>query len=676
MRMFLEPDDVETYEAVKELLTRRAGAWAREQGAVLDPFLVSVAMDFRNQSADGRLGRWTTALVQEFLLDWMPRYISAPATEVVTAPEALRTLMRYLADVELDDPMSDPLPQLETAITDASGQFQTAMSDQRDFGPAKFWAMTAIAAGVDASDNAAMRQFMFDLQNGRVEYDTEVLDEIMRRSVRPVEPAVQLPQLPVFLPPEDELADQANASKVVQQLRKFVEWLGTGRPLTGTGQVKLADARELVELLDTGDVMDTVIGDRTWRTSSSTELRNLSLLVEWAKKARLVRVVKDRLVPIAKAKPLLRDGLALWQRAFDTIPELGDVLFYRRHGFSGMFGEIVDEALPDILNSVYGMPELMPVIRLQEPAWLMCLENFRVDGSEHEMWRGSVYRDVQETLEALADLGAVELTTGIADPIFSLDLSPAPGAEPDPYSAEGMPADSRARIRVALEAGDTQLVRLTALGTYAVREQLLAQGRSAPLVGELSSATAAQLLGTIAEHYDRDGGRAEIDQWLAKNDASLDQLLDAVRRCQFRSRAAAMLHVLLVSQPDGNDLVQRLRTDRVLGPIAIQYLIDTGRLDRDDLSPSEGLAGMTEQFLQHLEIGGAEAARATLASAPNLTELAYAIENSGHPDTAGLAEFRTLVIEPALKANRRGLYAVPRGAYQPKPKRPKNKRKR
>jgi hypothetical protein len=116
-------------------LIRRAGLWAREHDLVLDPFVLSAAMDFRHQSVDGRLGRWTTALVQEFLLDWMPRRISARATDLAAAPEALRTFVRYLRDVELDDPTGTPLPELEAAITDAAGRFPAAMSDERTLRP-------------------------------------------------------------------------------------------------------------------------------------------------------------------------------------------------------------------------------------------------------------------------------------------------------------------------------------------------------------------------------------------------------------------------------------------------------------------------------------------------------------------------------------------------------------
>lgn len=72
-------------------------------------------------------------------------------------------------------------------------------------------------------------------------------------------------------------------SELVEQMRAFVAWVGAGRKLTQTGRVTMTDARVLVESLGTGDVLDPAIGDRVYRTTSSQELRNLTLVVEWAK---------------------------------------------------------------------------------------------------------------------------------------------------------------------------------------------------------------------------------------------------------------------------------------------------------------------------------------------------------------------------------------------------------
>ena len=46
----------------------------------------------------------------------------------------------------------------------------------------------------------------------------------------------------------------------------------------------------------------------------------------WAKKARVVRKQGTRLVPVAKARPLLADAEALWQRAFDAAFDLAEAV--------------------------------------------------------------------------------------------------------------------------------------------------------------------------------------------------------------------------------------------------------------------------------------------------------------------------------------------------------------
>jgi len=61
-------------------------------------------------------------------------------------------------------------------------------------------------------------------------------------------------QLPVRLAHAEELAAAAGRSKVTGQLRAFAQWLGpNGRALTPSGNIRPADARELITLLGTGD---------------------------------------------------------------------------------------------------------------------------------------------------------------------------------------------------------------------------------------------------------------------------------------------------------------------------------------------------------------------------------------------------------------------------------------
>ena len=112
--------------------------------------------------------------------------------------------------------------------------------------------------------------------------------------------------------------------------------------------------------------------------------------------------------------------------------------------------------------------------------------------------RGRVDNDVEHIFDAFEALGAVTTVQGVASEIFSMDLGDRTmlpsGIEP-PFEA-GQAAAPRERL-----ARSARLVALTPLGTRAMRQRMLAEGREAGLVGELSGATPAELLGTVAEHY-------------------------------------------------------------------------------------------------------------------------------------------------------------------------------
>jgi hypothetical protein len=680
MRMHFEPDEVEEFEAAKDLLLRRSSTWANQHGMAADSAILSAALDFRHDSIDGRLGFWTTSLVHEFLLTWMPRTLTITADEAADAPDTLCTLLRYLHHTDLADPTGDSVSVAETAVTTAESAFRREMSDERNFGLAKFWIMKARESGVDTTDDAAMRRFIDKVRTGTIPHDEDLLQHIVKRHVLepngPVERA--FPQPPQSLPPYEELVAAAEESPVVQRLRTFTEWVGSaGRPLTKTGQLTLADARDVSDLLGTKDVIDPMIGDRVFRTRSSTELAELTLIVEWAKKVRLVRVVKNRLVQIAKNRSLLRDGLALWNKAFDTVPDLREALLTpSSHGGTGPLFAVFADVVPDILNTLYGFCEPVPVVRMTESAWLACQEVFLIeDRDEQELWRRTVQRDLERTLRMLAELGAVELSAGHADPVFRTDLD----ADFDPGDGgPALPAEARERLRAAFapDAEPVELVRLTPLGTQGVHTSLIAQGRCAPLVGELANATPAQLLGVIAERYSRETGREEIAHWLAAHgDAGTPDLIDAVRGCSFRSRAAAMLDVLADAQPDRTTFLRRLRSDDALGPIAIQFLLTEGNLSHDDLTERDELLGLTEQLLQLFEIAGPEAARETLtAEGIDPQNMLSAALHSGHPNAIGLSELRTLVAEPLRYRER--LDTHPLAGVSRSTRRPKQKRKR
>ena len=106
--------------------------------------------------------------------------------------------------------------------------------------------------------------------------------------------------------------------------------------------ITLADARMLVEALGTDDVIDPTIGDRVFRTTSSQELLHLTLIVEWAKSARLVRKTGHRLVPVKKNQALLDDAPALWFTLFTVFDQLGEAFLPSGFGESLLRREFAD----------------------------------------------------------------------------------------------------------------------------------------------------------------------------------------------------------------------------------------------------------------------------------------------------------------------------------------------
>ncbi|MER6162558.1 hypothetical protein ABT147_44965 [Streptomyces sp. NPDC001868] len=667
MRMRFEAGAEEEFQAACGLLIDRLVQWAGEQGLPMDEFLAEATLEYRHRAtADGRLGLWEPRHVEELLLSWLPQQvIELPGEENGDASGTLRTLLRFLNANQLLDPRGPALQDSLAAVDTVAERYPAAMADRTRWGLAKFWMMTAGEQGVDVLDERALQRFTDRAQRGEVAYDQTALASIMQRRLtgRALSGDARAePQLPVVLPADRVLRRRAEASVIVAQLRGLAEWVGReGRAVTAAGRLRMGDARELVDVLGTGD--------KTEGVRSSADLPRLGLLVEWAKKVRLVRVVKGRLYAVAKARAVLDDPLRLWLRAFDACFELRQALIGAHSGrhVESMLFDSFDEMLEDVLNTLYSLPHPMPWPRLRDSVQLGYGARFQLDGDselQHRMWFKHAERDLRSVLDVLVVLGAVERDQGMADAVFLeadlFDVGPERPADMPPEFAEllgfaGAAADPAAarererRLRQELTAGPVELLRLSELGTRAVRQRLLAAGRDAPLVGELVQASAAGLLGVLAEDYDPDAARAELDGWLlarGERETALQQLTDAVRTMAFRTRAQAMLDALSAALPggEGERLLRALRGDTLLAPLALSALMHRELLSPLDMTEAEHLLMLAESLLQLVELaggpGGAE--EALRAQGPEIEDAVAAALNSAHPDRAGLEQLRQL----------------------------------
>lgn len=252
-------------------------------------------------------------------------------------------------------------------------------------------------------------------------------------------------------------------SELVEQVRAFVAWVGAGRKLTQTGRVTMTDARVLVESLGTGDVLDPAIGDRVYRTTSSQELHNLTLVVEWAKAARLVRKTGNKLVAVKKNAALLDDPRALWLTLFTTFDRLGAAFLPEGIAESLLRTEftIGSRAMLTLLRQGD-----QPVNRLCAMVWDVVTARYVLDDATEfqlGLWRRCNDRDTKFALDVLRRLGAVTIeddtaaltdlgSTGMrrlldepepGDPVYQLKITLVEADEPPVWRRVLVPAAIR-----------------------------------------------------------------------------------------------------------------------------------------------------------------------------------------------------------------------------------------
>jgi hypothetical protein len=297
VRTWFEIEETDVYLTVRETLLRRCEAWAVARGLAMAPSLAEALLDSRHFSTDGRLGYWTPAQVERALLHWIPGKVTTAPEDLLDSPQTLRTLLRYLEATGLRDPRDATAAENEAAIDAAAVKFETVIADPDRYGLAK---TMALAAGLDQPE--AIEAFLQEGPEILPDVDPGVVQAAMARQARL--PALsaerKMAQLPVSLPAQEEFAAAAGRSKVAGQFRALAEWLGPqGRALTTAKNIRPADARDLITLLGTGD--DGL------RFHSAAELPGLNLVVTWALQARIIRRQGTRLLPVAKARPLLAD---------------------------------------------------------------------------------------------------------------------------------------------------------------------------------------------------------------------------------------------------------------------------------------------------------------------------------------------------------------------------------
>jgi hypothetical protein len=295
-------------------LLRSFGSW-RPDTAVHDD--AGLLVDFKYSYGDGEFLRWTCDDVEEFMLSWVPRKVVLPDDELAELTAiGIRDFLTFLGETGRLAPGSDPLHRLLAAVARCTPEMIRRAADPAFFGMAK-----ALLVGGDPFDEPAPHTVL----PARPEADREAARAI------------------------------AAGSPAFRRLCILHDYFSEPRRLTQKGNLTLADARHLVDALDTGDRIDETIGDTRFSTRSSAELIGLVTIVGFAKRAGVLRRYAGKLVAVKSWARKRAHPLETTLRLADLMIDIGPFAFRWSSGGDRDLS-LVEASIPSLMAALYGAP--------------------------------------------------------------------------------------------------------------------------------------------------------------------------------------------------------------------------------------------------------------------------------------------------------------------------------
>lgn len=596
MRMVFTGADPEEFAEAAQRVLAEFEAWAEARGRTVPVFVVDAVLNQRYQS-DGLLARWNERTLTDLLLTWYPRTVTLAESEHELVLDGVEAYFDFLDDSDLLDEHSEPIDVLRTLLKDMAARFLAAMRAPENFGMAKFWATKMLESGVDPADHEEASAFIDRVRAGQVEVDEDLLSAIAERHQDgdPDLPA-QAPSAVFDLPEEDRQRELAEVTTIVTQLREFVDWIGDGRTLTGKGNLKLADARELVTLLKTRDEFDTDIGGTVFHTRSSEQLMGVSGIFDLAKTIRIARVVKGRLVRVKAGAKLLADPLRLWEAAFDRM----DLLEVPLYSLYPVDDDLVFPILAGLFTSPIPLPAPILLTMVQETA-LVPVSDFELD----------------RQAQLLGDFGMLGWREVIDEELMDLE---------EFMVAEGLSPTKLSR----------RVFELLPLGGRALHDLFAESGAPITTVEELADETAEVLVARLAEMSQETFDKGVIGWLAARSTAQACAELGALAaRTDDPSHRMVALRLLSTCGDQGIAAMLALRNHPMAGPSAAGWLVSAGELSGEELSRREVVFGMLDALAAVPDDTVAEFAQ---QSRDAQLELLEEIPSAGHPRAAQVLE--------------------------------------
>jgi hypothetical protein len=589
MRMRFPVEDERAFSVRREALGEQFPRWLNAQKAPGDPNDAGLLMDWKFGYGDGALDTWTVGDVGEFLFGWCPRKLSAGPDESAEIPVSVAAFVEFLAHTGQLARGSDLPSQVRRYCERNTARFVREMGNPANFGMAKsmFGAVGGLESGPDRSPEglAALIRAVQDLPS---EVVGAVLDEMSDDEGDP--PVVG----PVQLPVDQEQREAIRAARVPRQLRVLGDYCTPpGRPLTDKGNLRLADARHLVDVLDTGD--DPELGGYR-KLQSAEDLPSLSRLVRLALDAGVVRRNHGRLVAVARFAAM--DEVMAYQKLVRAAVLAGlsgppGVYFPGVEPVRAVADECVVGLLADLLDAgSSGIPAGMLVDSMAE----------FVEANFHglpDLVVGLIPGWVRAQLERLEDLGVV---TVVGE---NVTLTPA-----------GVPVS----VGLVEDAGVEVLVR--------------------PDPTSCDASAIVDLLGALEEQE----WTTDASAWLAARPdpvAAAGELIDEIC-AEGRDPVAVVAGLAALTDVAGEDAVALARR-QLGGPhdgLVLYWLAEKSAIDPSTVDPARFVAGLVDILAIALDTSGPQAMVDMFCDADRnqQLELLHGIWRLDHPRLPDLLE--------------------------------------
>jgi len=560
-----DDDDDETafYSARDELLRRFAETPLDDDGGCL--FDVQLALDWKWGYADGDLGSWQLADLEEFLVEWCPRKVSMPPDEAASIPRSLSAFLSFLAREGLLGPGSAPLERLHIYLAGIGDRVVEAMGDRSRFGMAKslFAGMADLGPLPDTSDPESLQELMdrFNALPDEMRGDILGLEDPFWSPWQELTEGIPLP--PAAPLPAEELSALAQAAPILDRIGLIREFVGEGRKLTAKGNLTVADAKALAAILGDPSLKASVAHGFSIR--SADDLHQLQFHLRWARAAGAVRVAKGKIcstVSWAKLSPMA----ALTQAARAVLDKGPIALETADNQWAPRaLIQVIDDGAPHLLAMLWALPdgtEFESLLAFVEEA---C--NLQLTFSDRlslESRARQIRVEVDHLFDVLALAGVV---TRVGEETVTGEFG------------------------IVDRSGG--VLTLTRVGRAVLAPCLREHGYRIPAVGELAESPLTELFERIgAWHPDRI--RAEFDNWVQGHSAAeaTDQMAAVLGRYSDPQWPIAAIDLAgQLGSPDNERAIRRFLDTPARGH-AINWLIDHGASDVPDDPPAMLRAGI------------------------------------------------------------------------------------